>query len=425
MKKILILAALAVLGTAAGAQTTEELIKQDADHSVGIYHRYETFGDLTDTPAPRGYKPFYISHYGRHGSRYHTSAGFYNRSISALSAWKDAGILTQKGGRLLQDVQEYVREQDGRDGILTQIGSLEHQQIADRMYHRFPQVFRNRKCKDILVVSSTIQRCLQSAAGFTLSLKGNDPGLQFHLYTGDRYMDYLCHSVPATRESPLFEGVRDSILRAELNPDRFIGTLVSDPQKAAGLTGGRPLIDIIRDIYYVGSIRQDIEAPLPDILGTYFDMDELLALADSDNARWYGGFANSVECGDFRSRGIGVPLLRDFVEKADEVLAGGGRIADLRFGHDTGLAPLFFLLETAESGGRRSIAKGSRDWWCFRQMCMASNIQMVFYRNKAGDTLVKILHNESETTIPAVPTFSGPYYRWSDLRAYFIKLIGD
>ena len=31
-------------------------------------HYYE-FNPIQDTPAPKGFKPFYISHYGRHGSR--------------------------------------------------------------------------------------------------------------------------------------------------------------------------------------------------------------------------------------------------------------------------------------------------------------------------------------------------------------------
>ena len=54
---------------------------------------------------------------------------------------------------------------------------------------------------------------------------------------------------------------------------------------------------------------------------------------------------------------------------------------------------------------------------------MASNLQMIFYRNKSGDVLVKLMYNEKETTIPALKTFSGPYYKWSDLRQYFAGLL--
>ena len=56
---------------------------------------------------------------------------------------------------------------------------------------------------------------------------------------------------------------------------------------------------------------------------------------------------------------------------------------------------------------------------------MGSNLQMVFFRNRKDDVLVKILYNERETAIPAVPAYSGPYYKWDDLRAYLVKISQD
>ena len=53
-------------------------------------------------------------------------------------------------------------------------------------------------------------------------------------------------------------------------------------------------------------------------------------------------------------------------------------------------------------------------WKC---MPMAANLQMAFYRNDAGDVLVKVLHNENEVRLRGLEAVSGPYYRWSDVRA--------
>ena len=53
---------------------------------------------------------------------------------------------------------------------------------------------------------------------------------------------------------------------------------------------------------------------------------------------------------------------------------------------------------------------------------MACNIQIVFYRpkkGKAGDILVKALLNEREARMP-VATDMYPYYKWSDLRSYYL-----
>ena len=35
----------------------------------GVYYAYQA-PKVKYTPVPKGYKPFYISHYGRHGSRW-------------------------------------------------------------------------------------------------------------------------------------------------------------------------------------------------------------------------------------------------------------------------------------------------------------------------------------------------------------------
>ena len=49
------------------------------------------------TPSPKGYKPFYISHYGRHGSRYYWESSLYKRIDSLLTDAHAKGILTEAG----------------------------------------------------------------------------------------------------------------------------------------------------------------------------------------------------------------------------------------------------------------------------------------------------------------------------------------
>ena len=41
------------------------------------------------TPAPKGYTPFYISHYGRHGSRYLIGAKAYDYAVQVLGRAQD------------------------------------------------------------------------------------------------------------------------------------------------------------------------------------------------------------------------------------------------------------------------------------------------------------------------------------------------
>ena len=57
---------------------------------------------------------------------------------------------------------------------------------------------------------------------------------------------------------------------------------------------------------------------------------------------------------------------------------------------------------------------------------MAGNVQMIFFRNKKNhdDILVKFMLNERETSIP-LETDSYPFYKWSDVRAYFMNILAE
>jgi hypothetical protein len=64
-------------------------------------------------------------------------------------------------------------------------------------------------------------------------------------------------------------------------------------------------------------------------------------------------------------------------------------------------------------------------WRNYRIFPMGCNVQLVFYRpkkNKEGDILVKAMLNEREASLP-VSTDQWPYYKWQDLRQYYLDKI--
>ena len=61
---LLLLPALAFAQDAA-----KEDILNDLNKAGGVYYAYPVT-TVEQTATPKGYEPFYISHYGRHGSRY-------------------------------------------------------------------------------------------------------------------------------------------------------------------------------------------------------------------------------------------------------------------------------------------------------------------------------------------------------------------
>ena len=103
--KMRLLAAFLLLGLwGATAQTAREQIAAMPERAGGIYHSYEYLPGPA-VPAPKGYVPFYISHYGRHGSRWHTSEKIYAEPLGILRKADSAGVLTPKGRDLLAKVE--------------------------------------------------------------------------------------------------------------------------------------------------------------------------------------------------------------------------------------------------------------------------------------------------------------------------------
>ena len=85
--------------------------------------------------------------------------------------------------------------------------------------------------------------------------------------------------------------------------------------------------------------------------------------------------------------------------------------------------PLACLLELGNCGLVTDDLEHLDDTWRnYNIFPMACNIQLVFYRpiKGKGDILVKALLNERETTLP-IKTKQYPYYKWKDLRAYYLE----
>ena len=118
------------------------------------------------------------------------------------------------------------------------------------------------------------------------------------------------------------------------------------------------------------------------------------------------------------------PLLQNFLDDADRMIASGGSGLRLRFGHDSVVLPFSFILGFQEAIHATDDMEDLHNHFSiFRLIPMAANIQLVFFR-KAGsdDILVKFLMNENETSIP-IATDCYPYYHWSDVEPYYRNMI--
>lgn len=424
MTKKLFFAALAaalLLACPLNAQVTLQKIAQDKARAAGIHLPY-AFTEQTYTPAPEGYTPFYISHLGRHGSRYNTNAKELAGIVSAMRACDSLGILTPVGKELKRRLETLNRESQDRFGALSARGAREHQGIGDRMYLRFPEVFSNPQRRNISATSSTSIRCILSMTNFASSLIRRDPSLNITYDANDRTKKYLMKNTGIGEIEKQRREMVAPVRKEEFNPDRFFEAIVTDQKALRTVVKDRS--HFCKDLYVAGGIVYCVDLEKTSNLYDFFTVDELYTLAKLDSYDFYGDHANSREFGKKRVA-MADELVEDIIAKADEALSPSStKAADIRFSHDWVISPLLAMIGIEGMDKSRPLLRVDKYWMTSDYIPMAANLQLIFYRSpESGKTLVKLLHNEKEVLIPALQTTSAPYYDWDELKPYLEKRI--
>ena len=404
----------AAIAAAAQGMPDTELARsiREVPGRAGInLHSYE-FEPLHDTPAPKGYKPFYISHYGRHGSRSTDGLPRFKRIRKALEAAKAEDQLTPQGELLLGACLKAIDIHGGMDGRLTPRGRREHAQLAERMYKRYPQVFK-KSSKKVFAVSSMVPRCIISMNAFTNRLQALQTDLEIDLETGEKFAEYLTRS-EGSEIKALTQPVIDSLYNSSV-PDTVAirTTLFKNPEES-----GKYFASAYKLERYIFALANTAEAfDMEEDIYALLDESVIYKLAEHRSINIYLRQANSARFGARR-----VPrakkLADDIITRADEVIAGAPRAADLRFGHDWPLMGIFAYFGLEGASERMTLEQAQEKWVATNYVPFAGNLQVIFYRNRQNDVLVKFLMNEKETLIPAMTSVEGPYYRWDEVKDY-------
>ena len=416
MKRQFILFAILLTSVAAAyaqphrSEAAVKALMEDPTRAGNNLNSYE-FHPIHDTKPPKGYKPFYISHYGRHGSRSNWGGKAYEDLIATLEQGQRMGILTPGGDSLLNAARRVLASYDGMDGRLSQRGVREHTAIAERMYKRYPQVFKGDK--RVRAFGSQVQRCLISMNAFTTSLVRQNPKIYFYLDTGEKFQEYINNEHGWQQKTgPAMMKAMQAIRGI---PDDTLGVLprlfTDVPKSRTFVKSARALTE---NVFNTAVVAEDFD--IEENLYRFLPFDAIYKRWAQNNVFLYTGHCNSVESGDER-----VPMAKscveDIVAKADECIATGAYAADLRFGHDYPLMALVNYLGIEGVGERIPADEICDKWLGFWNIPMASNLQMIFYRNKSGDVLVKFLYQEQERLLHGLEPFQGPYYKWETVKA--------
>lgn len=400
----------------------------------GVYYAYPGPEQEQLTPAPTGYEAFYISHYGRHGSRYQPNDTRYANTRLRLQIAHECENLTELGEKLLTNINLLCDSCLGHGGMLTTIGAQQHHDIGMRMAQRWPEVFSatyevpgqietslGHYPKHISARASVVPRCGASMHAFLSGL--SESGFLRSTVIAEvdsAYMSYIAYDTPQMRElgsktAEWQEGYRQNV------QDKIQPFAESLTRRIFSDASGLDTLQMINDLYWLVIGMQNVDVPGCDI-SYVFTPEEMLRCWQCVNYRMYVCNGNAPLSNGIPAQSAST-LLQNIVQSADEAIATDTIAATLRFGHDSNLLRLLALMRIHNSANQVSDpADAWMIWQENRLSPMGANLQLVFYRNAEGDVLVKILHNENEITIDGiVPSVDGIYYRWSELRESFLS----
>ena len=415
IKRLLLVLLLAASGLQAVCQTMNVLDIVGADRRLvsGCEGPYR-FDAPALTPAPKGYEPFYVSHYGRHGSRYAWNADTYTVIRDVLQDARRAGALTPRGEKLLADYLAFVDVPLTNTGDLTELGAQQHTEIARRMAASFPEVFA--KGGKVVARASVSQRAIVSMTAFCVSLQKQAPKLDIESNSLHTNMPVInATSAPANirvrRSGRVHIPESPNAFRArKYDYDGVLDQIFSDRGFLEERGGRTQFLYQLAALwcgyhnYCEGDWLEDLVSP-----------EQGLAFWEVNNYNDYVDHAGN--------RYQQIPLVMDIVSLADEAIAGGAVKAHLRFGHDTVFNALCPLLNINGSGFQPESADEVKYWFQDYDTPMAANLQFVLYRSRRdARILFKLLRNGVEVSLPQLTPVSGPYYDWSDFRAWAQQL---
>ena len=386
--------------------------------------------DTLVSEAPKGYKPFYISHISRHGSRYlGKSASKYFRAIDSLDVYAAKGMLTADGLSLREDLRIMYDMTKDHYGELTELGAMEHRQICSRMVRHYPEVFSDRKRSRAEAFSTGSSRVIASMNAFTSELASRSPNLEIKTFETDWGDDIRSQEVIGCNN--LIDDAMKEEVSKEYERLRQLAKAINGGEGDFHVFAERIFMEpkAIPDsiVYFLAKYSYKVlktgrltePATMPS-MGKYYTASELYALWVANGINWFRylnlpGYASPM----VTMRGYGI--LDRIVKDADKAIKPGSTAAaTLRFSHDTYLLPLMAAIPlegTVLDCDRTELMEKFQE---FNYICPGCNVQLVFYRKDDGSPiLVKFLLNEKETLIHGLAPRTACYYDWESVKQFW------
>jgi hypothetical protein len=423
-KSILCLLLALTTGAALFAQEDHQWAREDvlAEPSRwgGTFGVYPEGQPLPPRP-PKGYKPFYVSHMGRHGSRFVDGSQFYPKMYGIWKTAHEKGQLTPEGEKFFKAYALVYPKMLYHEGILTNKGQMQHRQIAGQLYRNYPEVFKGKT--RLVALSTESSRVIISMLCCLDELSDLDRDLTIQVDYGRPYYSML---IPESHSNPNYKAMEPFTEEATERYERFAREVFDEE----GVIGrwftstegiGLDRASFMYDMMQLVSDSENLDFPVPEALTEVFTPEERYAIWRVQNYSdyMYTGVAPGVDRRRFLEMSVTV---KDIIDRFEEDQANGISLR-MRFSHDTALAPLISYLGVNGMDAMISNPYDVEKVWRSYDIPMACNFQLVFFRNRKApdEILVQALLNGFCATLP-LPEVAPGFYRWSDFKAKFDKL---
>ena len=332
----------------------------------GVYRMYDFDSDRICQSPPKGYKVFYLSHYGRHGSRY-----LHNeREYDSLNVVLHREQLTPYGEEVRDMFDLYYPLLKGRATDLSEVGKMQHRRLARRMVSDYPELF-GREAR-IEASASDIPRCLMSMFSFLDELRIYDKSMKINA-------NFMSSMVPLYRASQIKRFPLKEYLQENFNPRPLFDRLFVDPEYA--MSGTDPH-NFAQTLYYYACHLEGVGVQ-DDFFDAVLNDSEIKELHEVESEKF--SYHRGALCP--QNTTVAGPSLKEIIETADKDISDGDVTVRLRFGHDNMIMNLMSLLSVVPFDDLRFDCS---------DVPMASNIRFVFAKNRDGHIIVKIQYNEND-----------------------------
>jgi hypothetical protein len=403
------------------SQTIEDEIKAEPERSAGIIYSLPTGERHTDTPAPDGKKPFYISHFGCSASYYLESQKQYTNPIATLAKADSLNMLTPLGQDVLHRLKLICEDAKQRVGELTIAGTKLIQELAQDMVDRFPDMF----VKDSYIDARSIVRNhnIMTMQEATTQISRHCPTMDVRIkssHSNDAWMMVRDMELEADRFNTETETCYEAFIKANRDNQRLMESLFVSADYVKTNIDANELSD---QLFMVACTIQN--TPLKGIVTLYdiFTPQEIFQHWRINNAKYY------ISYGAFEQNGGNQPFsqrapLRNLLHQGDSIKKLDFPVVHLRFSSRGMVMALICLMELDNFGLKTSdlYELEKQGWADYRIAPFGSSVQVIYYRKDKNDDdiLIKVLLNGQESRLP-VKTDCAPYYNWQEVKRYYLR----